>query len=100
MIGALDFSCVKPYVMYTDSTACLSIATNAFRLGNVRHLAIRYNLVRCYVTIGEITMKYCVTEEMIADLLTKIVVGAQDDRLAVRFYNLCPSGAYYVINHV
>ena len=85
--------------MYTDSTACLSIATNAFRLGNVRHLAIRYNLVRCYVTIGEITMRFCVTEEMIADLLTKIVGGAQDDRLTIRFYNLCPSGAYYVTHH-
>jgi hypothetical protein len=100
MIGFLGFSCAKPYVMYTDSTACLSIATNSLRLGNVRHLAIRYNLVRCYVTIGEITMRYCVTEEMIADLLTKIVVGAQDDRLSIRFYNLCPAGAYYVVHHV
>jgi hypothetical protein len=100
MVGTLGFSCAKPYVMYTDSTACLSIATNASRLGNVRHLAIRYNLVRCYVTIGDITMRYCVTEEMIADLLTKIVVGAQDDRLTIRFYNLCPSGNYYVLNHV
>jgi hypothetical protein len=44
-------------------------------------------------------MRYCVTEEMVADLLTKIVVGAQDDRLTIRFYNLCPSGTYYVINH-
>jgi hypothetical protein len=100
MIGFLGFSCVKPYIMYTDSTACLSIATNANRLGNVRHLHIRYNLVRCYVTIGEIAMRYCVTEEMIADLLTKIVVGAQESRLTVRFYCLCASGAYYVIHHV
>jgi hypothetical protein len=75
MIGFLGFSCPKPYLMYTDSTACLSIASNSLRLGNVRHLAIRYHLVRCYVTIGEITMRYCVTEEMVADLLTKIVAG-------------------------
>jgi hypothetical protein len=100
IISFLGFSCTKPYLMYTDSTACLSIATNVHTLGNVRHLAIRYNLVRCYVTIGEITMRYCVTEEMIADLLTKIVVGSQDARLTIRFYNLCPSGVYYVINHV
>ena len=86
--------------MYTDSTACLSIASNGQSLGNVRHLAIRYNLVRCYITIGEITMQYCVTEDMIADLLTKIVVGEQDARLTLRFYNLCSSGSYYVIHHV
>ena len=86
--------------MYTDSTACLSIASNRYTLGNVRHLAIRYNLVRCYITIGEIIMGYCVTEDMIADLLTKIVGGEQDSRLTLRFYNLCPSGSYYVIHHV
>jgi hypothetical protein len=100
IIGFLGFSCRKPYLMYTDSTACLSIATNAQSLGNVRHLAIRFNLVRCYVTIGEITMRYCVTEEMIADLLTKIVAGDQDARLTFRFYNLCSSGFYYVTHHV
>jgi hypothetical protein len=42
-------------------------------------------------------MAYCVTEEMIADLLTKIVSGAQDQRLAIRFYNLCPPAWKYVI---
>jgi hypothetical protein len=69
------------------------------RLGNVRHLAIRYHLVRCYVSIGEITMRYCITEEMVADLLTKIVAGAQDARLAVRFYTLCPQGFKFVSSH-
>ncbi len=100
IIGFLGFSCTKPYLMYTDSTACLSIATNKITLGNVRHLAIRFNLVRCYVTIGEITMCYCITEEMIVDLLTKVVAGDQDARLTIRFYNLCPTGSYYVTNHV
>jgi hypothetical protein len=99
LIGFLGFSCPKPYVMYTDSTACLSIATNALRLGNVRHLAVRYNLVRCYVTLGEITMCYCITEEMIADLLTKVVAGGQDTRLAIRFYCLGQNGHYFVVNH-
>jgi hypothetical protein len=96
LIGFLGFSCAKPYTMYTDSTACLNIASNVERLGNVRHLSIRYNLVRCYVTIGEIKMMYCITEEMVADLLTKIVAGVQDNRLAVRFYNLCPSAWKWV----
>jgi hypothetical protein len=97
IIRFLGFSCIKPYTMYTDSTACLGIATNSERMGNVHHLSIRYNLVRCYVTIGEISMIYCVTEEMVADLLTKIVSGAQDNRLTVRFYNLCPN-AWNIVN--
>ena len=75
---------------YTDSMACLHIATNPAKLGNVRHLQIRFHLVRCYVTLGDVQMLYCITEDMIADLLTKIVSGAQDRRLSLRFYSLFP----------
>ena len=99
MIGFLGFSCQKPYRMYTDSTACLAIATNTLKLGNVRHLAIRYNLVRCYVSIGDVEMVYCITEEMVADMMTKIVAANQDARLMVRFYCLCPSGFEFVVDH-
>jgi hypothetical protein len=89
MVQFLDFSCPKPYRMYTDSQACLKIATNASKMGMVRHLEIRYHLVRCVVLSGDILLEYCITEEMLADLFTKIVTTAQDKRLAVRFYNDC-----------
>ena len=42
-----------------------------------------------FVLSGDITLSYCITEEMLADLLTKIVTSAQDKRLAIRFYNDC-----------
>jgi len=89
MVQFLDFSCAGPYKMYTDSQACLKIATNSAKLGMVRHLEIRYHLVRCLIMSGNITMEYCITEEMLADLFTKIVTTAQDKRLATRFYNDC-----------
>jgi hypothetical protein len=88
MVGFFGFSCPKPYRFYTDSQACLHIATNLTRLGNVRHLQIRYHLVRCCVSLGDLEMVFCVTEEMVADLFTKLVVAAQDTRLTVRFYSL------------
>jgi hypothetical protein len=102
MLGFLGFSCPKPYRLYTDSMACFHIATNASKLGNVRHLQIRYHLVRCYVSLGDVTMHFCITEEMVADLLTKLVVGAQDHRLTVRFYSLVPESSDRVlgIDHV
>ena len=89
MVQFLDFTCPRPYKMYTDSEACLKIATNGSKLGMVRHLEIRYHLVRCIVLSGNIALFYCITEEMLADLFTKIVTTAQDKRLAVRFYNDC-----------
>jgi hypothetical protein len=96
MVGFLGFSPPKPYQLYTDSKACFHIATNPSRLGNVRHLQIRYHMVRCYVTLGDIDMCFCITEEMLADLLTKTVVGAQDARLSLRFYSLFPESSYQV----
>jgi hypothetical protein len=87
MVQVLDFTCPRPYRMYTDSQACLKIATNASKMGMVRHLEIRYHLVRCVVLMGYIILEYCITEDMLADLFSKIVTTAQDKRLAVRFYN-------------
>jgi hypothetical protein len=77
--------------------ACLHIATNPAKLGNVRHLHIRYHLVRCVVSFGDIVMFFCVTEAMIADLFTKIVAGAQDQRLSLRFYSIMPESAGLVL---
>ncbi len=99
MIGFLGFTCSKPYRMYTDSMACLHIATNPAKLGNVRHLQIRYHLVRCYVTLGDVDMLFCITEEMVADLFTKLVAGAQDERLTVRFYSLIPGSELFVLTN-
>jgi hypothetical protein len=93
MVGFLGFSAPRPYRLYTDSKACYHIATNPSRLGNVRHLQIRYHMVRCYVTLGDVEMCFCVTEEMLADLLTKTVVGVQDHRLSLRFYSLMPDSS-------
>jgi hypothetical protein len=95
MVQFLDFSCARPYKMYTDSQACLKIATNSAKLGMVRHLEIRYHLVRCLILSGNIMLEYCITEEMLADLFTKIVTSAQDKRLAIRFYNDCVMEAAY-----
>ena len=89
MLQFLGFTCPRPYKMYTDSQACHKIATSNTTLGKVRHLEIRYHLVRCIIISGSIKMEYCITEEMLADLFTKIVDGPQDKRLAVRFYNDC-----------
>ncbi len=72
MLFFLGFTCPKPYRLYTDSQANLSIATNAFKMGKIRHIAILYHVVRCLVSKGVIELVLCVTEDMIADLLYKM----------------------------
>ena len=75
-----------PYPVYTDSQASLSIASNRQRMGKIRHIQIRYHLVRCMVINGDVILHFCVTEDMIADLFTKILSGGPYDRLSARFY--------------
>ena len=85
----LEVCCPKPYTVYTDSQASQAIANNSNTLGNVRHLAIRTHLTRCYISIGDIALAFCITEAMVADLFTKIVTAAQERGLLPRFYNDC-----------
>jgi hypothetical protein len=86
MFRFLGFLCPKPYRLYTDSQASLSIASNPHRMGQIRHISIRYHLFRSLVCLNDVFPVYCVTEDMIADLFTKILVGQQYDRLSARFY--------------
>jgi hypothetical protein len=86
MFRFFGFLCPKPYPVYTDSQASLSIASNRQRMGKIRHIQIRCHLVRGMVLNGDVILHFCVTEDMIADLLTKIMSGASYDRLSLRFY--------------
>jgi len=85
----LELCCPKPYTMYTDSQAAKAIADNSNTMGNVRHLCIRTHLTRCHIALGDIVLVFCITEAMVADLLTKIVTAAQERGLLHRFYNDC-----------
>ena len=86
MFRFLGFLCPKPYRLYTDSQASLSIASNPHRMGQIRHIAIRYHLFRSLVCLNDVYPVYCVTEDMIADLFTKVLVGERYARLSARFY--------------
>jgi hypothetical protein len=90
MFSFFGFLCPKPYRLYTDSQASLGIATNPVRMGMIRHVAIKYHLVRCMATAGDVDIIFCVTEDQIADLFTKVLTGAPFKRLSFRFYYLGP----------
>ncbi len=88
MFRFFGFLCPKPYHLFSDSQASMSIAMNSQRMGKIRHIAIRYHLVRVMATNGDVRIIFCVTEDMVADLFTKILSGSTFERLATRFYFL------------
>ena len=85
----LELCYQKPFALYTGSQAAKTIADNNNTMGNVRHLSIRTHLTRCYMSLGDIKLVFCITEAMVADLFTKIVTATQERGLLTRFYNDC-----------
>jgi hypothetical protein len=75
----LDVLCIRSHPVGDNST----------ELGRARQLDARAHVFRCYVSLGVVVLIWRATESCLAETMTKIVSSAQDDRLAIRFYNDC-----------
>jgi len=60
-----------PTVVMEDNQGTIAIAKNPVGHAHTKHMDIRYHYVREAVQNGIITLEYCPTEAMTADLLTK-----------------------------
>ena len=58
---------------HNQSTICLS--KNPQFHGRSKHIAIRYHYIRDQVKDGVVDIRYCNTEEMLADMFTKGLSG-------------------------
>ena len=66
----LSDSC-EPTVLYEDNQAAICLSKNPQSHGKSKHIDIRYHFIREQVSKGTIEVKYCPTNDMIADILTK-----------------------------
>ena len=67
--------------VYEDNQTCLAIASNHMSQKRTRHIDIRYHFIRDFVQDGTIKVVYCVTKNMLADILTKALPRPQHARL-------------------
>ena len=61
----------KPIVIYEDNQSAICIAKKPQFYGRTKHIGIKYNYIREQVNSKNVELKYCPTEEMLADMLTK-----------------------------
>lgn len=61
----------KAVLIYEDNQSAISMARNAQFHGRTKHIDIRHHFVREKVNDGTIDLKYCPTDRMLADVLTK-----------------------------
>ena len=61
----------EPTVVYEDNQAAICIAQNSRYHNKMKHIDIKYYFIREKVADSTIQLKYCPTNEMLADKLTK-----------------------------
>jgi hypothetical protein len=71
LIGPLFGRIDSPTTLFCDNQAALHLATDDNYHARTKHIDIRYHFIRQTVSDQKINIKYCPTEEMTADILTK-----------------------------
>ncbi len=65
----------KPVVLFEDNQSAIAMSKNPQFHRRSKHIDVRYHFVRDESRHGTIQVKYCKTEDMIADMLTKALYG-------------------------
>ena len=80
-----------PTVIMEDNQGAIAIARNPIVQTRTKHIDIKYHYVREAVQDGVISLQYCPTNDMIADLLTKGLSKEKFERFrrAMGMDNVC-----------
>ena len=70
-----------PITVFDDSQSAIAMTKNPQFHGKTKHIAIKYHFIREEVEKGTINLKYCQTDNMIADILTKGLSKDKHDKL-------------------
>jgi hypothetical protein len=62
---------IGPTVIYEDNQSCIKLLQDERSSHHTKHIATKYHFVRDLFKSGEIDVKYCPSETMTADILTK-----------------------------
>ena len=70
-LSGLEVAELEPTTIMEDNQGTIAIAKNPVAHSRTKHIDIRYHYVREAVQEGAVSLEYCPTEDMTADLLTK-----------------------------
>ena len=82
---------IEENVIFQDNMSALSLEKNGRILSSKRtkHIKAKFFLIKDYYEAGEIDVRYCPTDVMWADVLTKPLQG-QSSETCVHFYKTVP----------
>lgn len=59
--------------IYGDNQGAIALSKNPVHRSRCKHIDVKYHFIRDVLRAGRINIKYCPTETMVADILTKSV---------------------------
>ena len=71
----------EPTTIYEDNQAAICLSKNPQGHGKSKHIDIKYHYIRDQVHNRTIELKYCPTENMVADMLTKGLARERFEKL-------------------
>ena len=71
LLKDLHYSYIQPMTVYEDNQATMCIAGDRQCSKKTKHIDIRFHFVRDLINSNKIVLKYCSSDQMIADILTK-----------------------------
>ena len=71
LVGDLGNKPVDPMVLYEDNQSAICMSKNPQFHGRAKHIGIKFHYIREQVERGAVALKYCPSNDMIADMLTK-----------------------------
>jgi len=72
-VGATTIMC--------DNQGCIALAKNPTHHSCTKHIDIQHHFIREKLESGEIGLKYCPTQDMVADVLTKALAKERHQNL-------------------
>jgi len=69
-LGRLEES-KEPILIFEDNQSTINISNNPIRNERSKHIDVRFHFIREKVNNKEIEIKYCSTDKMVADIMTK-----------------------------
>jgi hypothetical protein len=64
-----------------DNQGCIALAKNPTHHSHTKHIDIQHHFIREKLESGEIGLKYCPTQHMVADVLTKALAKERHQNL-------------------
>ncbi|KAG0563116.1 hypothetical protein M758_8G005100 [Ceratodon purpureus] len=79
-----DVGCVQvdATTIMCDNQGCIALAKNPTHHSRTKHIDVQHHFIREKLESSEISLRYCPTEDMVADVLTKALAKERHHRLA------------------